>query len=255
MPNAPVSPDDPRGPSQLRASDADREQTAETLRQAAGDGRLTLGELDQRLEAAYAAKTYAELEKLTEDLPAAGAPVLAGSLPARRFGGTPTSRFGLALLSGFERAGRWVAPRHFTAVAVMGGGSIDMRDASFAEQTVRITAVAVMGGIDIVVPEDAEVRVHGLPLLGGFGGHRLSGTGKPGGPTVIVAGVAIMGGVDVRRRPPSKDGGDHAADDDTRSIPYDPWQRRLDRERYRAQRRAERHLRHHHGRGDRKLAP
>ena len=67
MPNPPVPRDDPRGHGQLRASDADRELVAETLRQAAGDGRITLGELDQRLEAVQAAKTYAEMEKLTED--------------------------------------------------------------------------------------------------------------------------------------------------------------------------------------------
>jgi hypothetical protein len=57
----------------------------ETLRQAAGDGRLTLEELDQRLEGAHAAKTYGELEKLTEDLPAALLPEpVGGSLPAQR---------------------------------------------------------------------------------------------------------------------------------------------------------------------------
>ncbi|HTB56138.1 MAG TPA: DUF1707 domain-containing protein, partial [Trebonia sp.] len=46
----------------LRASDADRERVAEVIRQAAGDGRLTMEELDERLDAVYAAKTYAELE-------------------------------------------------------------------------------------------------------------------------------------------------------------------------------------------------
>jgi hypothetical protein len=85
MRNPTDSPGDPRGCGQLRASDADRELAAQTLRQAAVDGRLTMDELDQRLEAAYAAKTYAELEKLTEDLPATGvaAPV-GGTLPAQR---------------------------------------------------------------------------------------------------------------------------------------------------------------------------
>lgn len=85
MRNPTDSPGDPRGCGQLRASDADRDLAAQMLRQAAVDGRLTLDELDQRLEATYAAKTHAELEKLTEDLPAAGvaAPV-GGTLPAQR---------------------------------------------------------------------------------------------------------------------------------------------------------------------------
>ena len=57
-------------PSRLRISDEDRHQVAEVLRQAAGEGRIDLDELDQRLEAAYAAKTYGELVPLTVDLPA-----------------------------------------------------------------------------------------------------------------------------------------------------------------------------------------
>jgi hypothetical protein len=55
----------------LRASDAERERTAEALHAAAGEGRLTLEELDERLSAAYAARYRHELPALTADLPAA----------------------------------------------------------------------------------------------------------------------------------------------------------------------------------------
>ena len=58
-----------RDPAQLRISDHDRHQVAELLRQAAGEGRLDLEELDERLEAAYSAKTYADLVPITADLP------------------------------------------------------------------------------------------------------------------------------------------------------------------------------------------
>jgi hypothetical protein len=221
MPNPPAAPDDRRGHGQLRASDVDRELVAETLRQAAGDGRLTLDELDQRLEAAHAAKSYAKLENLTEDLAAAAVPApAAGSLPAQRFGGHPTSRFALALMCGFERAGRWVVPRRFTGLAIMGGGCIDMRNASFAEQTVRITVLALMGGIDIVVPQNAEVRAHGLGIMGGFGGRRVTGPGQAGTPVIIVTGLAIMGGIGIRRRPPKKDsdGGEPSGAPDAASL-------------------------------------
>ena len=54
----------------MRAADADRERTAEALRRAAGEGRLEPDELEERLDAAFAARTYAELEPLTADLPA-----------------------------------------------------------------------------------------------------------------------------------------------------------------------------------------
>ena len=60
---------EPVQPRDLRISDADRHRVAEHLREAAGEGRLDLEELDERLEATYAARTYADLVPLTEDLP------------------------------------------------------------------------------------------------------------------------------------------------------------------------------------------
>lgn len=53
----------------LRASDREREQVASTLREHAGEGRLDMGELSDRLDGAYSARTRAELLALTGDLP------------------------------------------------------------------------------------------------------------------------------------------------------------------------------------------
>src|SRR6185437_9529683 len=60
---------EPAAGRELRASYEDRDKVAEQLRVAAGDGRLTADELDQRLEAALTARTYGELATLTADLP------------------------------------------------------------------------------------------------------------------------------------------------------------------------------------------
>jgi Domain of unknown function (DUF1707) len=59
--------------SELRASDADRERVADRLRAAGGEGRLSPDELEERLEAAFAARTEAALAPLTADLPAPAA--------------------------------------------------------------------------------------------------------------------------------------------------------------------------------------
>jgi hypothetical protein len=200
--NSPPAVPDPRN---LRASDADRERIANVLREAAGDGRLTMDELDERLDAVYAAKTYAELEPITHDLPDAGsAYVAAVPSPAAtgdpaRFGGEPTSHGAVAILGGFTRRGDWVVPKEFTAFMFMGGGEIDLREARFAEREVAIHVVAIMGGCEIIVPEDATVRVTGIGIMGAFD-HSGSGTGNPGGPVITVNGVAFMGGVEVKRR-------------------------------------------------------
>jgi hypothetical protein len=189
----------------MRVSDSDREQAAEVLREAAGHGRITMDELDERLEVAYAAKTYADLAVVTRDLPQAGQPAAAAARPGAvsRIGGTPRSTFSVAVLSGARRMGRWVVPRKYVAVAVMGGIELDLRDAQFSEPDVTLHAYTVMGGIEITVPEDVEVDVSGLAFMGGFD-HNASGPGTPGAPRVRVLGFALMGGVEVRRKPAAK---------------------------------------------------
>jgi hypothetical protein len=194
---------EPTALGHLRVSDADREQAAEVLRTAAGDGRLTLDELDERLAAAYAAKTYADLEPVTGDLPGPGvsapAAPASGRFAADRIGGTPAIPFAVAIMGGARRRGRWVVPRRFTCFTLMGGIDLDLREAQFAERDVTIQAFSVMGGVSIVVPEDIEVDVSGIGIMGGFD-HRASGPGAPGAPRVNVIGLSLMGGVDVRRK-------------------------------------------------------
>lgn len=196
--NSPAVPD----PQHLRASDADRERVAEILRQAAGDGRLTMDELDERLDAVYAAKTYAELAPITRDLPGSAVPAPAAT-PAgavRRYGGEPSSTGAIAILGGFTRKGDWVVPKDFTVFCFMGGGDIDLREARFSEREVNIHIVAIMGGCEITVPEDATVRVTGIGIMGAFD-HSIPGADNPDGPIITINGLALMGGVDVKRKP------------------------------------------------------
>jgi hypothetical protein len=93
-----------------------------------------------------------------------------------------------------------VAPPELTAVAILGGGEIDLRDARFAEHTVTINTVTIMGGIQITVPEDADVQVNGIGIMGGFD-HSAAGSGRPGGPRIVINGFAFWGGVQVQRLP------------------------------------------------------
>jgi hypothetical protein len=190
----------PADHSLMRVGDSDREQAAEVLREAAGHGRITMDELDERLELAYAAKTYADLAAVTRDLPQPGqAPAGTLASPASRIGGTPRNKFSVAIMSGARRAGRWVLPRSYVSVAVMGGVELDLREAQFSEPEVTIHAYTVMGGIEITVPEDVDVDVSGIAFMGGFD-HNASGPGVPGAPRVRVIGFALMGGVDVKRK-------------------------------------------------------
>ena len=134
-------------PPDLRVSDADRERVAERLRDAAGEGRLTVEELDERLERAYAARTGHDLAPLTADLPEASA----DAVPAQRRAGK-TRRWIVAVMGGGDLRGRWLAGRKLTSIAIMGGGQIDLRNAVLTEGDLRITIFAFMGGVDVIVP-------------------------------------------------------------------------------------------------------
>ncbi|KOX13575.1 DUF1707 domain-containing protein [Nocardiopsis sp. NRRL B-16309] len=200
-------------PSRMRASDADRDSVAHRLREALAEGRLTPDEHSERLDAVYGAKTLGELVPLTEDLPAPDSGRSPSPLPGdfhsprpvygsgRVVDAEPTSTVAVAVMGGADRSGGWVVPANFFAGAVMGGVELDLREARFTQRECTIWAGTVMGGIDITVPDDVQVRVHGLPVMGGFGSTgALPSVMDPQAPIVHVRGLAVMGGVDVKYR-------------------------------------------------------
>lgn len=192
---------------EMRASDSERERIAELLRDAVAEGRLTMEEFEERLDAAYRARTHGELEPLVSDLPAAGDTPLvptvasgAGRWSDRIGGPTPRSKLAFAFWGGFERKGAWTVPRLFTTFTVMGGGELDLRAAHFEDREVVIRCIAIMGGVNIVVPPDLNVEVNGIGFMGGFGEHGGDEAPDPSAPRVRITGFALMGGVGVERK-------------------------------------------------------
>jgi hypothetical protein len=186
----------------LRISDEDRHKVADILREAAGEGRIDFEELDERLEATYAAKTYADLVPITVDLPAHPAsrtvtPRAAG-LPAAH----QTERH-LAIMSGIERRGTWSVPEHFIVLALMGGADLDFRQAQFPGREVVITVNAVMGGAEITVNPRTRVIVEGVGIMGGYSGPhgKVPEELDADSPVLRIRGFALMGGVSVTRKP------------------------------------------------------
>lgn len=179
----------------LRASDADRDHAAGRLRDGLASGRLTLDEFSERVDGTQLARTVDELTALTADLPE-GMP---GTAPAT--GRRTPARWSVAIFGGVSRRSRWRLPARSRAVAVMGGCELDLRAAEIESPEVEITAVAVMGGVDITVPEGVEVELTGLALFGGKGASVKDVAPIPGAPFVRVRAFALFGGVHVRSRP------------------------------------------------------
>lgn len=204
----------------LRASDADRQRVADLLHRAASEGRLSLDELSERLDEAYQAKTYGDLEPVLRELPAPGFGELAvaspaatpavapDALPTRRSTRPRRTGVSVGLFSGPSRRGDWLVPPRYVAVAVMGGVNLDLREARFASGHTTIHAYALMGGVDVIVPEWLDVQVDGVGLMGGYEepaeGPVSTPDAPPDRPTVRVVGLGVMGAVTVKRKPPRK---------------------------------------------------
>ena len=91
--------------------------------------------------------------------------------------------------------------------------SLPQREARFIEQETTIWVGTVMGGVGIIVPHDVQVRVHGLPIMGGFGVEgQTPSVVDPGAPVVHVRGLAVMGGVGVEYRSRKHQGEDDSDD-------------------------------------------
>jgi hypothetical protein len=192
-------------PSLLRISDDDRHKVAEVLRQAAGEGRIDLAELDERLEATYQAKTYGELVPITADLPVAGRvhPAPAPRPPSVQPVG-PGARYAssVAVMSECKRTGGWVVGETHSAFALMGSVVLDLRQAQFESSEVTLNASAVMGEVKVIVDAGTTVVVEGSGVMGEYTEQRPKVPFDPerGGPVVRVRGLALMGSVNVQRR-------------------------------------------------------
>lgn len=195
----------------LRASDTEREQVADVLRHAAGEGRLTVDELDERLDAAYAAVTQDDLERLVTDVvvPAdrrdhvlAGARADAlqrdqGRVPVRV--GDDGDRWLVAVMGGVTRKGHWRLARICNAVNVMGGSDLDLCDAELADHDVELNVYSIMGGSEIRIPDHMNVKISDFALMGGNEAKIGDPTPDPGGPVVHIRLISLMGGSTVVR--------------------------------------------------------
>ena len=179
----------------IRASDADRERTAQVLRASGANGQLTVDELDERVEAAYAAKTRGELERLVEDLGATRD--RPADVPVRP--GDDGTHWVVSVMGGSDRRGRWRLGRTCTVVNVMGGSDLELNDAEFAADVVDLRIFSLMGGSDVWVPEGLDVEVSEFALMGG--NEVRIGEARPGdgGPLLRLKLVSIMGGTTIRR--------------------------------------------------------
>ncbi|HET6548755.1 MAG TPA: DUF1707 domain-containing protein, partial [Solirubrobacter sp.] len=175
-----------------------RERTAEILRRAAGEGRLDVDELEERLNRTYETRTCRELDTLTADLIAPHErETVQRRMPVRR--GEGGANWLISVMGGHERKGRWRVGRHLKVISVMGGSDLDLNDAELSDHDVEMTVFSLMGGSSIHVPDGLNVEVADFAIMGGNDVKLGEHTPDPGGPTLRLRLISIMGGNDIKR--------------------------------------------------------
>jgi class 3 adenylate cyclase len=205
-------------PGDVRIGDDDRQAAIDALRRHTGAGRLTLDEFAELAGQVFAARTRGELDHVLDGLPgglepspgpasagATVAPVGEGrdrtaiqgadrDLPGER------RRF-VAIMCGARARGRWRAPPRVSAFAFWGHVTLDLRHALIEGPVVDVWAWAIMGGVDVVVPEGIPVELDGLVVMGGTSNRARTTAPVPRAPVVRVHARGLWGGVSVRTRP------------------------------------------------------
>lgn len=193
-------------PSELPVLAEARDTTVQRLSAHFAADHLEISELERRLDRVYSAGSPAELAELVADLPALSVDQeveVAPSVRVEPWRAVPKTQTMVAVMGGAERKGQWTPPRNLNVVAIMGGGGLDFREAIFGEPVTEVTVVAIMGGVEIIVPPGVRVESNGFALMGGFEQVAQEGTGADA-PLIKVNGFVCMGAVEMKVRLPGE---------------------------------------------------
>ena len=199
---------DPSPAGNIRIGHRERDAVAEVLQEAAGDGRLSMAELDDRLEAALQAKTYADLDPLVADLsvelpsrtlssdrPHAQRPPAAGYSredPLRLDGG----------MSSEKRRGVWTVPPFILINQGVGSVKLNCLEAMPAAQLIEIEVIGGAGSIVLVLPDGWAADTDRLSKSWGSKSVKVPRDPAPGKPLLVIYGSLGLGSFKVR--PPSR---------------------------------------------------
>src|SRR6202012_1137422 len=204
------------GHGALRVSHEDRDRVAEALRVAAGDGRLSPDELDERLERALTARTYDDLAVLVADLPPAGhalAPVAGAQLPGAQLPGALAAVLGggvapapakelvkIHVTSGHsQRVGRWTVPARMGLIAHSGHIKLDFTEAVITQPTLHIDAEVRSGHIVMITRPGIAVDMDDVSVRSGRVNVRAPwGDNVPASLRITVAGTCGSGRIIAR---------------------------------------------------------
>ena len=176
----------------------ERAKVIDALTEHFAHDRLTMEELEARLDKVYAASTSSALSAVLADLPALTPPTAVAAAPVvHPATDSRPAKTLVAFMSGVQRKGPWAVPQTINAIAIMGGIELDMRFAQLTAPVTEIQIFALMGGVEVIVPPGVRVESDGFAIMGAFG-NEVGDPASPNAPVIRLTGFALMGGVEVR---------------------------------------------------------
>jgi len=184
----------------------ERERVVQQLSDHFANDRLSLEELETRIELAYKASSTADLQRLTADLPSVAASPVPAPLPADETVMAPDRERLFSVMSETRRRGGWIVPQRLDLIALMSDTTIDLTQAALPTGIIDIHVRSICAAVKIVVPPGIQVVSRLSSLM-----SSIRGSGEPNvgggeewktGTVVRLSGWALMAEVQtkVRRR-------------------------------------------------------
>jgi hypothetical protein len=200
----PVTPQD-------RPLDALREETVDQLIMNYGHGKLSREAFERRLDEALDTKSHDRLLELTEDLDLKTDRQYTAQKKAElgiRVDASAGNRIDDAdtivnIFAGNNRKGAWDVPRVIRMINVFGGSELDFTDARFTAETTYITVFCLFGGVNIRVRDGMRTISKALCIFGGVD-NRGGTTLDPNAPLLVIEGLVLFGGIDIRVKKTAK---------------------------------------------------
>jgi hypothetical protein len=188
-----------------------RHATIERLSEAFAQDELGLDEFERRVDAAFDARSLADLDRLVADLGRALTPSAVPEIA--RSGDTGAGplvlhdsqvrpiRVALAVLGTTERRGRWSLPRSARVVAVFGNVELDLREVVLPAGVTELFVRALFGNVELTVSPHLAVEASGTAVLGSFSSVSRVPAEPGDEPILRVIGSSVFGNVEIHTRP------------------------------------------------------
>ena len=190
--------------AQDRPIEAVRRETIDQLILNYGHGKLSLAAFERRLETAMDAKSHDALLELTKDLEVLTDPGYAqkkhaelGAQVDENLDDVDEEEWMVHVFGGSNRKSSWNVPRRIKMINVFGGCDLDFTQATFAARKTRIIMLCLFGGATLYVPEGVRAISKAVCIFGGIN-NRAPATTDPNAPTLVIEGLVLFGGVDIK---------------------------------------------------------